>query len=232
MPHFEVKNWTRLDFKTLHATFFKDQPVHDEGEQEPQYPMPVFEFKQICDEQILRAIRRLQPYKASGLSDVVNVVLIKCVDQLVPYLGPIFRATFSLHIYPDMWKEFKMVVLRKSGKTDYMIPNAYWPIALLDVITKVLSACVKETLEYHTEKHQLLPQLQFAGWPGRSAMDSIHILVNFIMDAWRRKKVVAALFLDVKSTFPSKAVRRLVHNMRMRGIPKEYTDWITCKMTG
>ena len=44
--------------------------------------------------------------------------------------------------------------------------------------------------------------------------------------------MVATPFLDVKSAFPSTSVKRLVHNMRLRGIPKEYTDWITCKMTG
>jgi len=53
-----------------------------------------------------------------------------------------------------------------------------------------------------------------------------------LMDAWRRGKVVAALFLDVKSAFPSTSVKRQVHNMRMRGILKEYTDWVMCKMTG
>jgi hypothetical protein len=216
----------------LHAIFFKDPPAHEEDEQMHQYPTPVFEFEPIQNEQIHRVIRKLQPYKAPGLSDIANVVLIKCTDQLVPYLGPIFRATFSFRIYSNTWKEFVSVVLRKPGKTDHTIPNAYRPIALLDVIAKVLSRCVKETLEYHTEKLQLLPQSQFGGRPGRSATDSIHILVNFIMDAWRRGKVVAALFLDVKSAFPSTSVKRLVHNMRMRGIPKEYTDWITCKMTG
>jgi len=113
--------------------------------------------------QIHRAIRKLQPYKAPGLSNVANVVLIKCAEQLVPYLRPIFRATFSLCIYPDSWKEFTTVILRKPGKTDYMVPNVYRPIALLDVIAKVLSSCIKETLEYHTETLQLLPQSQFGG---------------------------------------------------------------------
>jgi len=217
--------------RMLHATFFKDPPMHEEDEG-AQYPEPAFDFEPIQDEQIHRAIRRLKLYKAPGSSEVANIVLMKCADQLVPYLGPIFRATFSLRIYPESWKEFTTVVLRKPGKTDYTIPNAYRPIALLDVVAKVLSACVKEVLEYHTETLQLLPQSQFGGRPGRSAMDSIHILVNFIMDAWRWGKVVAALFLDVKSAFPSTSVKRLVHNMRMRGIPGEYTDWITCKMTG
>lgn len=218
--------------RMLHAIFFKDPPAHEDDEGSFQYPEPAFKFKPIQDKQIHRAIRRLKPYKVPGSSEVANIVLMKCADHLVPYLEPIFRATFNLHIYPESWKEFTTVVLHKPGKTNYTIPNAYRPIALLDVIAKVLLSCVKEVLKYNMEMLQLLPQSQFSGRPGRSATDSIHILVNFIKDAWRQGKVVAALFLNVKSTFPSMSVKKLVHNMRMRGILKEYTDWITRKMTG
>ena len=106
---------------------------------------------------------------------MANVVLIKCADQLVPYLGPIFRATFSLCIYPDTWKEFETIVLRKPGKMDYMIPNAYQPIALLDVITKVLSACVKET-QYFTVPHLFL---QESSHSSRIPVESIGIPLEF-----------------------------------------------------
>jgi len=41
-------------------------------------------------------------------------------------------------------KKYKTIVLRKPGKSDYSIPNAYRPIALLDIFAKLLSACVKE----------------------------------------------------------------------------------------
>jgi len=40
------------------------------------------------------------------------------------------------------------------------------------------------------------------------------------------------MFLNVKSAFPSTNIMKLVHNMRMRVIQKEYTDWILHKMTG
>jgi len=49
-----------------------------------------------------------------------------------------------------------MVVLRKQGKSDYTTAGSYRPIALLDVIAKLLSACVKKHLEYQTEKLQTL----------------------------------------------------------------------------
>ena len=33
-------------------------------------------------------------------------------------------------------------------------------------------------------------------------------------------KVVTGLFLDVKKAFPSVDIKRLIHNMRTKGIPK------------
>lgn len=35
------------------------------------------------------------------------------------------------------------------------------------------------------------------------------------------------MFLDIKSAFPSVAPDRLVHNMRMKGVSKNLTDWIS-----
>jgi hypothetical protein len=37
---------------------------------------------------------------------------------------------------------------------------------------------------------------------------------------------VSTLFLDVESAFPSVDINRLIHNMRKRGILKEYMEWI------
>jgi hypothetical protein len=51
-------------------------------------------------------------------------------------------------------------------------------------------------------------------------------------DMWRRGNVVGALFLDIKGAFPSVILERLIHNMRCRGVPKEYTDWIYEKVKG
>ncbi|KAF8503022.1 hypothetical protein JB92DRAFT_2540999, partial [Gautieria morchelliformis] len=55
-------------------------------------------------------------------------------------------------------------VLRKPGKADYtqlLSPGAYRPIALLDTMGKVLSACIAEDLVTMTERHHLLPANHF-----------------------------------------------------------------------
>jgi len=40
------------------------------------------------------------------------------------------------------------------------------------------------------------------------------------------------MFLNNKSAFPSIILNQLVHNMRQRGMPEQYTNWIRNKVEG
>ncbi|KAF8804018.1 hypothetical protein BYT27DRAFT_7060681, partial [Phlegmacium glaucopus] len=132
--------------KLLHEVFFYPQVEEHGVDPNHLYPAPAFEFEAITDQQIERVAKSLSLYKAPGLSGIQNAVLTHCADMLSPRLGPIFRSTFELEHYPGKWKKYRMVALRKPGKSDYTLPNAYRPITLLDVFAKLLSACVKENL--------------------------------------------------------------------------------------
>ena len=57
-------------------------------------------------------------------------------------------------------------------------------------------------------------------------MDALHLVTKYIKDAWWVGKIVSALFLDVKGAFPSVDGKRLMHLMRMKGIPWEYSEWM------
>lgn len=152
--------------------------------------------------------------------------------QLIPHLLPFFNATFDLNYHSKSWRLSTTVVLQKPDKPDYSLAKAYHPIVLLETIAKVLSSCVAVTLQYHTEQEGLLPNTHFGGWLGRTAIDALQMIMSFIKDAWRWKEVAMALFLDVKGAFPSVCVEKLVHNMRMRGVPKVIADWTYAKLKG
>ena len=89
-------------------------------------------------------------------------------------------------------------MLWKPGKPQYDIPKAYWLIALLNMLAKLLSSIMAEGLSFLTEAHQLIPPMHFGGWPGRTTMDSLHLLVDTIKAAWCRRRVISVLFLDIK----------------------------------
>ena len=46
------------------------------------------------------------------------------------------------------------------------MPKAYWPIALMNTIGKLLSAIVVEDMAFMCEKHQLLLDTHFGGLSG------------------------------------------------------------------
>ena len=73
-----------------------------------------WEYTPTTDKQIHRAIKRMKPWKATWSGTIPNAVFIHARDILVPVLGPIFRATDSLKIYPEDWKSTKMPILSKT----------------------------------------------------------------------------------------------------------------------
>ena len=213
----------------FHRTFFL--PPSTEPIPSGPYPAPHFRYSPITNRQVRQAIQSLPPFKALGPDAIPNEVYKQCCDTLTPVLGSLLRATFKLGYYPDLWKTSDTVVLKKPGKTDYTTAKSWRPIALLNCMSKILSRCVADVLTHEAERKSLLANLQFGG-AGRTTTDSIHLLNKTVKDAWRRGDVASIVFLDIKSAFPAASPERLFHNLRMRGVPREYVDWLRVKLAG
>jgi len=218
--------------KALYNSFFFSPPEDDEINPDFEYPDPCATFQNVTDQQIHRAIKRLKPFKGTGPDHHSNSLYIHCRSLLVPHLGPYYRATFDLKYYPPGWKYSTTAVLRKADKPDYSLPKAYRPITLLNTIAKILSSIVAEDLVHLSETHNLLPSNHFGGRPGRSTTDSLMLAVHWTFEKWRKGLVVSGLFLDISGAFPNAVISKLIHNLRRRQIPTEYTEWITRRMTG
>jgi ribonuclease HI len=104
-------------------------------------------------------------------------------------------------------------------------PKAYRPIALLNTMSKVLTALMAELMSYYTETYQLLPAHHFGGRPGRTTSDTVHLLTHKIKDAWRKQQVTAVLFLDIEGAFPNTITGRLLHSMKKRGLPEKLINF-------
>src|ERR1700720_3431907 len=157
---------------------------------------------------------------------------MKCVEAFIDHLFYIFRAVFELLVYHPRWLKSTTLVLCKISKTAYDVAKVYCPIGLIDTIPKVLSTLCSKHISYLAEKHNLLPPTQFGGRPGRNTSNTMLLTVHKVKDAWRRGKVAAALFLDVQGAFPNTVKDQLLHNMKMRRVPKCFTDIVDLSLTG
>jgi hypothetical protein len=117
------------------------------------------------------------------------------------------------------------LILKKPSKPDYYTaPTAWRLIVLSDGMACLLNSCQTDDIVTMCEKHNILPANHFGARPGRTTTNSIHMLTKTVKDAWQKRQVASTLFLDVKGAFHSVDINRLIHNMRKRGIPKEYTE--------
>ncbi|CUA77302.1 putative RNA-directed DNA polymerase from transposon BS [Rhizoctonia solani] len=190
------------------------------------------DLKPLTQADIHSVIQGLRPFKAPGPDRLPACVYKYGANLLVPHLLPVFRASLRLGIYPVEWRKSCTVVLRKPGKPDYSVPKAYRPIALLNVVSKILSACVAERLTRLADKHGWFPAHHFGGRASCNTTVAIHTAVKAIKDAWARGQVVSGLFLDVKGAFPHADPRRLAANMRRIGVPEPYVTWTLTKLDG
>ena len=169
----------------LAKTFFPPKPPDDTPLQFV-YPKLICDFDPISREQITRQLAKLKPYKAPGPDGIPNIVLTKSANVIVDRLYYIYKAILEQDVYYEPWRASTTVVLRKPGKPRYDIPKAYRPIALLNTMSKVLTALMAELMTFYTETHQLLPAHHFGGRPGRTTTDAVHLLIHKIKDAWRK----------------------------------------------
>ncbi|RDB20589.1 putative RNA-directed DNA polymerase from transposon X-element [Hypsizygus marmoreus] len=99
-------------------------------------------------------------------------------------------------------------------------------------MAKVLTAIIAEDTTWIVERHYLLPATHFGGRPGHTTTDAVYLLVHLIKDAWRRGKVISVLFLDIEGAFPNAVTDRVIHNLRKRGIPTAYVEFIRRLLEG
>ena len=130
--------------------------------------------------------------------------------MLLNRLYHIYIAIYEKRFQYKPWKYFTTITLYKLGKPYYNILKAYRPIALLNMMWKVLTGILAEQLSYYTEKYHLLPDHHFGGWPGRTTTDAMHLLTYRIKDTWHKGKVASVLFLDIEGAFPNTVPEKLV----------------------
>lgn len=111
--------------KVLAHLFLPKKPNISRTPENYNYPELLPPPPPITSEQIVCQIKRLSPFKMCGPDEIPNVVLQKCLGQLLDHLMHLFRGIFTLKTYFQGWQEFTTAVIRKPGKTDYEVLKAY-----------------------------------------------------------------------------------------------------------
>ncbi|KAJ5675490.1 hypothetical protein N7462_008387 [Penicillium macrosclerotiorum] len=86
-------------------------------------------------------------------------------------------------------------------------------------------------LSYLAEKHNLLPNSQFGGRPGKTTEQALLVLSSAIDRAWYKHKVVILIAFDLKGAFNGVNKTSLDTSLRARRIPMAARKWIASFMS-
>lgn len=88
--------------------------------------------------EFMSAVRLMSVMKAPGMDGITNE-MIRCVCRVIPeYVKSVFDGCLNEGLFPQQWKEARVVVLLKGSGKDRTEPRSYRPISLLSGLGKVL----------------------------------------------------------------------------------------------
>ena len=133
----------------------------------------------------------------------------------------LFQACYDLGYHPRPFKEANTIILKKLQKTDYSEPKAYRPIALLDTLRKALEAVISIRIREYVEANRLLLEEQIGARKERSVETALESITDAVYIVWSigGANIASLLLLDVARAFDNVLHERLLHNLKVKGIP-------------
>lgn len=174
-----------------------DNPIPVNG------PLEWDEKLEVTPKELGDAIKRLGSRKALGLDGIPGRVLALASGELGNHLRQLFNDCLKNGYFSPIWKEAKIVLLPKVGKTaDF--PSVYRSICLLDEAGKRLEKIIADRLVRHLFRDGPdLSEGQYSFRQGQSTVDAI-LCVRSLLEAIAADNGVAlAVSLDNANAFNS-----------------------------
>ena len=158
------------------------------------------EFDLCTAKEVVNLAAKLPNKKAPGQDDITNELIKQLSAAAGSRLVDIFNAGIRLQHFPSSWKEAKVVVFPKPGKS-HRDPSNYRPISLLSGLSKLFERLILNRLGAYANENNLFIAQQFGFRKHHSCNHQLLRVVNQITHGFNQRKATGVVFLDVAKAF-------------------------------
>jgi hypothetical protein len=155
-------------------------------------------------------------------------LLIHLKDILVVPIVKLINNSFEAGIFPAIFKSSSVTPIFKSG--DPTDVSNYRPISVLPLFSKIFERCMANRLINFANKYSLISPHQFGFQKGKSTVDAIVDLAEYIYGALNGKMHCLSIFIDLKKAFDTVNHVILLQKLEqcgVRGLPLQwFSDYL------
>lgn len=186
--------------KEIVETLFPKQEI---GERDH---VPIEDFPPITEEEVINAGKRIAMGKAPG-PDGIPPEATRCLLLQCPHIfQKVAERLLKDGRFPAKWKQAKLVLIPKPGKTAGT-PSAYRPLCLLSTVGKAMESIISDRLVDELESRNVLSDNQHGFRRGRSTLTALRTVMEVAEDerrlSLRTRGLCLVILLDVKNAFNS-----------------------------
>ena len=180
--------------------------------------------------EIVEFIKMIKPKGAAGPDGIDHWMTKRFTKNTIAHLTKIFNACVIRTYFPKRWKTAYTAMLVKPGKDGAFSAN-YRPISLCSVIGKILERTYLRVFNKYLATQQLERERQCGFRKGRSAQESILKLAEDCATAFKTKKELIGVFVDLEKAFDRLWHRGLIYKLLEENVPMPLVKMIASFLT-
>ena len=179
----------------------------------PDRPVNPMKEMKIEMEDLKRNLKKIKNNKACGPDGIKNEMYKYLVDspKCLETLEYCFEKELNCTNKPDSWKKSLTKMIPKETKPTV---DQFRPIALTDSSYKIFTAMIKEKIEEHLFKSQVMNECQSGFTEKRRLEDNLFILNEGREEAYRKKKMMVVVSIDFCKAYDSVTRKMIIDTLK------------------
>ena len=170
-------------------------------------------------EELKENLARCKNKSSPGLDAIRYPVIKRIPDKYMQQVANVLSSCLKLGYFPHAWKNAKTILIPKPGKDSREAKN-FRPISLLSCLGKLLERIIARRLSRHMERENLFSMSQSGFRSRHMTAEQILRMSEQCHLAFKKRQVVASLFLDAEAAFDKCWHSGIMYKLKMNlGLP-------------
>ena len=183
----------------------------------------------LSKDDIEKRLLKLNITKSAGPDGLHPRLLKETATSISTPLLSIFRKSIDNGKVPSAWKKASITPIYKKGSRKEV--GNYRPVSLTAICCKLLESIVRQAVNEHMTKYNLLSAEQHGFTEGKSCVTQLVSVMESWTEILDKHGCIDVVYFDFQKAFDTVPHKRLLHKIKNCGIQGKVCNWIKSFLT-